>query len=80
MSLQVTEAGGALEDDFTAARLYMSKISSDAKSTVSRSRHLEMKLQENIHSREEHEKELGSLQLLVSQVNFVTVISPPLLS
>ncbi|XP_008327185.1 kinesin heavy chain-like isoform X2 [Cynoglossus semilaevis] len=66
--VKVTEAGGALEDDFTAARLYMSKISSDAKSTVSRSRHLEMKLQENIHSREEHEKELGSLQLLVSQL------------
>lgn len=57
-----------MEDEFTTARLYISKMKSEVKSLVNRSKQLEVNLTENISRMEDNEKELNSCQLLVSQV------------
>ncbi|CAL8339117.1 unnamed protein product [Lota lota] len=61
------EVSGGLEEEFTAARLYISKIKSEVKSMVKRCRHLES-LQTECHRKmEETGRELSSCQLLISQ-------------
>ncbi|XP_074532884.1 kinesin heavy chain isoform X1 [Halichoeres trimaculatus] len=61
------EITGAIEEEFTVARLYISKIKSEVKSMVKRCRHLE-NLQIECHRKmEETGKELSSCHLLVSQ-------------
>ncbi|CAB1329411.1 unnamed protein product [Coregonus sp. 'balchen'] len=61
------EISGAIEEEFTVARLYISKIKSEVKSMVKRCRQLE-NLQVECHRKmEETGRELSSCQLLISQ-------------
>ncbi|XP_042361715.1 kinesin heavy chain isoform X2 [Plectropomus leopardus] len=61
------EITGAIEEEFTVARLYISKIKSEVKSMVKRCRHLE-NLQTECHRKmEETGRELSSCHLLISQ-------------
>lgn len=57
-----------MEEDFTMARLYVSKMKSEVKSVVNRSKQLVVSLTENTSRMEADEKELGTCQLLISQV------------
>uniref|UniRef100_A0A8C8E337 Kinesin-like protein n=1 Tax=Oryzias sinensis TaxID=183150 RepID=A0A8C8E337_9TELE len=61
------EINGAIEEEFTVARLFISKIKSEVKSMVKRCRHLE-NLQVECHRKmEETSRELSSCHLLNSQ-------------
>lgn len=67
--LQPVEISGAIEEEFTVARLYISKIKSEVKSVVKRCRQLE-NLQVECHRKMEVTgRELSSCQLLISQVS-----------
>lgn len=62
------EITGAIEEEFTVARLYINKIKSEVKSMVKRCHHLEA-LQTECHRKmEETGRELSSCHLLISQV------------
>ena len=66
---QPVEVSGAIEEEFTVARLYISKIKSEVKSVVKRCRQLE-NLQVECHRKMEVTgRELSSCQLLISQVS-----------
>lgn len=66
--VQPVEISGAIEEEFTVARLYISKIKSEVKSMMKRCRQLE-NLQLECHRKmEETGRELSSCQLLISQV------------
>uniref|UniRef100_A0A4W6EGH7 Kinesin-like protein n=1 Tax=Lates calcarifer TaxID=8187 RepID=A0A4W6EGH7_LATCA len=58
---------GAIEEEFTVARLYISKIKSEVKSMVKRCRHLENLQMECHRKMEETGRELSSCHLLISQ-------------
>uniref|UniRef100_A0A8D0DE88 Kinesin-like protein n=1 Tax=Sander lucioperca TaxID=283035 RepID=A0A8D0DE88_SANLU len=59
--------GSAVEEEFTVARLYISKMKSEVKSLVNRSKQLES-AQADTHCKiQANEKELVSCQLLISQ-------------
>uniref|UniRef100_H2UJN8 Kinesin-like protein n=1 Tax=Takifugu rubripes TaxID=31033 RepID=H2UJN8_TAKRU len=61
------EITGAIEEEFTVARLYINKIKSEVKSMVKRCHHLEA-LQTECHRKmEETGRELSSCHLLISQ-------------
>ncbi|XP_035984026.1 kinesin heavy chain isoform X1 [Fundulus heteroclitus] len=59
--------GSALEEEFTVARLYISKMKSEVKSLVKRGKQLESAQADAQHKIQANEKELASCQLLVSQ-------------
>uniref|UniRef100_A0A8C9VBX8 Kinesin-like protein n=1 Tax=Scleropages formosus TaxID=113540 RepID=A0A8C9VBX8_SCLFO len=61
------EVSGAIEEEFTVARLYISKIKSEVKSMVKRCRQLESMQLECHRKMEETGRELSSCQLLISQ-------------
>ncbi|XP_043089992.1 kinesin heavy chain-like [Puntigrus tetrazona] len=61
------EISGAIEEEFTVARLYISKIKSEVKSMVKRCRQLETMQLECHRKMEETSRELSSCQLLISQ-------------
>lgn len=65
---QPVEISGAIEEEFTVARLYISKIKSEVKSMVKRCRQLENMQLECHRKMEETGRELSSCQLLISQV------------
>lgn len=64
----MTEVSGVMEEEFTTARLYISKMKSEVKSLMNRSKQLEVNLMEKSCRMEANEKELSTCQLLVSQV------------
>ena len=57
-----------IEEEFTVARLYISKMKSEVKTLVSRCGQLEVFQKESAAKLEEREKELEDLKLLVQQV------------
>nr|XP_057941199.1 kinesin family member 5Aa [Doryrhamphus excisus] len=61
------EISGAIEEEFTVARLYISKIKSEVKSMVKRCRQLENMQLECHRKMEETGRELSSCHLLISQ-------------
>uniref|UniRef100_A0A673X6J5 Kinesin-like protein n=1 Tax=Salmo trutta TaxID=8032 RepID=A0A673X6J5_SALTR len=56
-----------IEEEFTMARLYISKMKSEVKSLVNRSKQLESSLVDTSRKMQANEKELASCQLLISQ-------------
>ncbi|CAL8320675.1 unnamed protein product [Merluccius merluccius] len=63
----MTESSGVMEEEFTMARLYISKMKSEVKSLVKRSTQLESSLSDISRKAQANEKELASCQLLISQ-------------
>ncbi|XP_030643401.1 kinesin heavy chain-like [Chanos chanos] len=63
----MNEANGVIEEEFTMARLYISKMKSEVKSLVNRSKQLESAQAETARKMAANEKELASCQLLISQ-------------
>ncbi|KAE8278429.1 Kinesin heavy chain isoform 5A Kinesin heavy chain neuron-specific 1 Neuronal kinesin heavy chain [Larimichthys crocea] len=59
--------GSAVEEEFTVARLYISKMKSEVKSLVNRSKQLESAQGDAHRKIQANEKELASCQLLISQ-------------
>ncbi|XP_037535745.1 kinesin heavy chain [Nematolebias whitei] len=61
------EISGVIEEEFTVARLFISKIKSEVKSMVKRCRHLESLQMECQRKMEETSRELSMCHLLVAQ-------------
>ncbi len=70
---QQHEGGGLIDEEFTVARLYISKMKSEVKTLVKRSKQLESVQAESNKKMDENEKELAACQLRISQVNARTV-------
>lgn len=67
---QQQESSGVIDEEFTAARLYISKMKAEVKTMVKRSKQLETSRAESSQKMEEMEKELTASQLRTSQVTF----------
>lgn len=65
---QHQESTGLIDEEFTVARLYISKMKADVKAMVKRSKQLESSRAESTQKMEETETELTACQLRVSQV------------
>ncbi|XP_078281618.1 kinesin-1 heavy chain isoform X2 [Rhinoraja longicauda] len=61
------EGSGLLDEEFTVARLYISKMKSEVKTMVKRCKQLESTQVESNQKLEEDEKELAACQLRISQ-------------
>lgn len=72
LSLQQHEGSGLIDEEFTVARLYISKMKSEVKSMVKRCKQLENTQSESNKKVDESEKELAACQLRISQVRFHT--------
>lgn len=59
---------GVIEEEFTMARLYISKMKSEVKSLVNRSKQLESAQMDSNRKMNASERELAACQLLISQV------------
>ncbi|XP_070711518.1 kinesin heavy chain-like [Pempheris klunzingeri] len=66
-SFEMKGNGSAVEEEFTVARLYISKMKSEVKSLVNRSKQLESAQADAHRKIQANEKELVSCQLLISQ-------------
>ncbi|XP_015677540.1 kinesin heavy chain isoform X1 [Protobothrops mucrosquamatus] len=63
----VTDVNGVIEEEFTMARLYISKMKSEVKSLVNRSKQLESAQIDSNRKMNANERELAACQLLISQ-------------
>ncbi|XP_063308687.1 kinesin-1 heavy chain [Pelobates fuscus] len=61
------EVSGMIDEEFTVARLYISKMKSEVKTMVKRCKQLESTQSESNKKMDENDKELASCQLLISQ-------------
>uniref|UniRef100_A0A6Q2YZ50 Kinesin-like protein n=1 Tax=Esox lucius TaxID=8010 RepID=A0A6Q2YZ50_ESOLU len=61
------EGSGLIDEEFTVARLYISKMKSEVKTMVKRSKQLESSQADSNQKLDENEKELAACQLLISQ-------------
>ncbi|XP_062335176.1 kinesin-1 heavy chain [Osmerus eperlanus] len=61
------ESSGLIDEEFTVARLYISKMKSEVKTLVKRSRQLESAQADSTQKMEENDKELAACQLRISQ-------------
>uniref|UniRef100_A0A8C5KB49 Kinesin-like protein n=1 Tax=Jaculus jaculus TaxID=51337 RepID=A0A8C5KB49_JACJA len=61
------EGTGVIDEEFTVARLYISKMKSEVKTMVKRCKQLESAQTESNKKMEENEKELAACQLRISQ-------------
>uniref|UniRef100_A0A8C7NPG9 Kinesin-like protein n=1 Tax=Oncorhynchus mykiss TaxID=8022 RepID=A0A8C7NPG9_ONCMY len=61
------EGSGLIDEEFTVARLYISKMKSEVKTMVKRSKQLESTQSESNQKMDENEKELAACQLRISQ-------------
>uniref|UniRef100_A0AAR2LXR9 Kinesin-like protein n=1 Tax=Pygocentrus nattereri TaxID=42514 RepID=A0AAR2LXR9_PYGNA len=61
------EGSGLIDEEFTVARLYISKMKSEVKTLVKRSKQLEMAQADSNKKMDENEKELAACQLRISQ-------------
>ncbi|KAM4705513.1 kinesin-1 heavy chain [Rhinophrynus dorsalis] len=61
------EVSGMIDEEFTVARLYISKMKSEVKTMVKRCKQLESTQNESNKKAEENEKELAACQLRISQ-------------
>lgn len=69
LSFQQHEGGsGMIDEEFTVARLYISKMKSEVKTMVKRCKQLESTQSESNKKMDENEKELAACQLRISQV------------
>ncbi|XP_075996151.1 kinesin heavy chain-like [Genypterus blacodes] len=64
----MAEASGVMEEEFTVARLFISKVKSEVKSVVSRGKQLESSLTSSCSRMQASEHELASCQLMLSQL------------
>uniref|UniRef100_A0A8C5U4J0 Kinesin-like protein n=1 Tax=Malurus cyaneus samueli TaxID=2593467 RepID=A0A8C5U4J0_9PASS len=64
---QLADVNGVLEEEFTMARLYISKMKSEVKSLVNRSKQLESAQLDSNRKMNASERELAACQLLISQ-------------
>lgn len=64
----MAEVNSGMEEEFTMARLFLSKMKSEVKSLVNRSKQLESAQADTMRKMQINEKELASCQLLISQV------------
>ncbi|XP_035512112.1 kinesin-1 heavy chain-like [Morone saxatilis] len=64
---QQQESSGLIDEEFTVARLYISKMKSEVKTMVKRSKQLESTKAESTQKMEEMELELTACQLRISQ-------------
>ncbi|XP_058826927.1 kinesin heavy chain isoform X1 [Topomyia yanbarensis] len=67
MKLNVEASAGKLEEEFTVARLYISKMKSEAKNVSQRCSNLENLQQETNKKVGDYEKDLSECRLLISQ-------------
>ncbi|XP_017338589.1 kinesin-1 heavy chain isoform X2 [Ictalurus punctatus] len=61
------EGSGMIDEEFTVARLYISKMKSEVKTLVKRSKQLEAAQADSNKKMDENEKELAACQLRISQ-------------
>uniref|UniRef100_A0A8C8FWR2 Kinesin-like protein n=1 Tax=Oncorhynchus tshawytscha TaxID=74940 RepID=A0A8C8FWR2_ONCTS len=66
-SNDIKVGSGLIDEEFTVARLYISKMKSEVKTMVKRSKQLESTQAESNEKMDENEKELASCQLRISQ-------------
>lgn len=67
-SKQHDGGSGLIDEEFTVARLYISKLKSEVKTMVKRCKQLENTQSESNKKMDENEKELAACQLRISQV------------
>ncbi len=80
LSPQQHEGSGLIDEEFTVARLYISKMKSEVKSMVKRCKQLENTQSESNKTMDEAEKELAACQLRISQVWFTQTLHYNLLN
>ncbi|XP_063063189.1 kinesin-1 heavy chain isoform X2 [Engraulis encrasicolus] len=61
------EGSGMIDEEFTVARLFISKLKSEVKTLVKRKKELESSQSESTQKMDENEKELAGCQLRISQ-------------
>ena len=68
-SPKLSISGDKLDEEFTFARLYISKVKSEVKSIIQHSGQLELSQAENARRLEEMESNLSSSKLIIQQAS-----------